>query len=55
MGNPIFGRKNLLIVYQKKQNSNIWGGMFPKKSYFCQYIHEIIMILDFWDYNGAPL
>ena len=42
-------------VYQKMQNSNIWGGMFPKKSWFCQYFHEIFMILNFWDYNGAPL
>ena len=42
-------------VYQKMQNSKIWGGMFPTKSWFCQYFHEIIMTLDFWSYNGAPL
>ena len=42
-------------VYQKMQNSNIWGGMFPKKKLICQYFHEKIMIFDFWDYNGAPL
>ena len=42
-------------VYQKMQNSNILGGMFPKKSWFCQYFHEIVMILDFWDYIEAPI
>ena len=41
--------------YQKMKNSNIWGGMFPKESWFCQYFYEIIMISDFWGYNGAPL
>ena len=35
-------------VYQKMQNSNIWGGMFSKKNWFCQYFHEIILILDFF-------
>ena len=34
-------------VYQKMQNSNIWGGMFSKKKLICQYFHEKIMILDF--------
>ena len=43
------------IVYQKMQNSNIWGGMFPKKSWVCQYFQEIILTLDFWSYNTAPL
>ena len=28
------------------------GGKFPKKSWLCQYFHEIIMGLDFWVYNG---
>ena len=42
-------------VYQKMRNSNIWGGMFSKKSSICLYFHEKIMILDFSDYNGAPL
>ena len=42
-------------VHRQMQNRNIWGGMFPKKSLFCQYFHEIIMILDFWGYIGAPL
>ena len=42
-------------VYQKMRNSNICGGMFSKKSSFCLYFHEKIMILDFWDYTGAPL
>ena len=37
------------------RNSNIWGGMFSKKSSICLYFHEKIMILDFSDYNGAPL
>ena len=32
-------------VYQKVHNSNIFGGMFPKKSWFCQYFYQIIMIL----------
>ena len=35
------------------RNSNIWGDMFSEKSRFWRYFHEIIMILDFWDYNGA--
>ena len=30
-------------VHRKMQNRKIWGGMFPKKSWFCQYFHEIIM------------
>ena len=34
-------------VYQKMWNSIIWGGMFSKKSWFCLYFHEKIMILDF--------
>ena len=34
-------------VYQKLWNSNIWGGMFSKKSLFSLYFHEKIMILDF--------
>ena len=35
-------------VYQKMQNSNIWGGMFSfKKSRFFQYFHEKIMIYGF--------
>ena len=42
-------------VYQKMQNSNIWRGMFSKKSYFCLYFHEKIRILDFLDYNGASM
>ena len=42
-------------VHRKMKNRNIWGGMFNKKSWFCQYFHEIIMTLDFWGYNGAPL
>ena len=42
-------------VYQKMWNSNIWGGMFSKKSSFCLYFHEKIMILDISDYNAAPL
>ena len=42
-------------VYQKMRNSNIWGGMFSKKSSICLYFHEKIMILDFSDYNEAPL
>jgi hypothetical protein len=42
-------------VYQKMRNSNIWGGMFSEKSSLCLFFHEKIMILDFWDYNGACL
>ena len=34
-------------IYQKMQNSNIWGGMFSEESLFCQYFSEKIMILDF--------
>ena len=37
------------------RSSNIWGGMFSEKSSFCLYVNEKIMILDFWDYNEAPL
>ena len=33
----------------------VGGGMFPKKSWFCWYFYEIIMISDFWGYNGAQL
>ena len=33
------------------RNSNIWGGMFSKKSSFCLYFHEKIVILVFGDYN----
>ena len=42
-------------VYQKMQNSNIWGGMFSKKSWVFQYFHEKIKISDFWGYNEAQL
>ena len=45
-----FGRKIYQYcsrVYQKMWNSNIWGGMFSKKSSFCLYFHKKIMILDF--------
>ena len=38
-------------LYQKMQNNNIFGGMFPKKGWYCQYFQKIIMILGFWDYN----
>ena len=34
-------------VYQKMQNSNIWGGMFSEESSFCLYFYEKIIILDF--------
>ena len=40
--------------YQKMQNSNIWKGKFPTKSWFCHYLQEIMMILDFFVYNGTP-
>ena len=42
-------------VYQKMRNSNILGGMFSKTKGFCLHFHEKIKILDFSDYNGAPL
>ena len=43
-------RKNYqycIRMYQKMQNSNIWGAMFSKKSKLCQHFHEKIRILDF--------
>ena len=43
------------LEYTKMHNSNIWGGMFSKKSSICLYFHEEIMILDFLDYNEASL
>ena len=34
-------------VYQKMRNSNTWGGgMFSKKSSFCLFIYEKIMIFE---------
>ena len=36
-----------LTVYQKMQNSNIWGVCFLLKKLFFQYFHEKIMIYDF--------
>ena len=46
---------NIGLAYTKRCGIATWGGMFSKKSSFYQYFHEKIMILDFSDYNAAPL
>ena len=46
---------NIGPEYTKRYRIATFGGsMFPKKSWFCQLFYEIIMILNFLDYNRAP-
>ena len=55
---PFLARKfsNTGLEYTKRCGiTTFGGGMFSKKSWFCQPFCEKIKILDFWYYNGAPL